>query len=108
MLYAWYELFFDTDGKLRSIQNDNYKPRDKSTYEFQNQKFSIDSWFLNEVEDQNIESISKLLIEESINYEIVEYFGRNVINVSSGIVIDFDEVANKKGINELIGIRYWP
>ncbi|MBB3168600.1 hypothetical protein [Simiduia aestuariiviva] len=108
LLYAWYELFFDPDGILKSIQNDNYNPKDTGTYFFENEKFSIDPWFLNEVQEQNIESISRLLSDNGIKFEIVDYYGRNVLKVNSGVIVDFDEDENENGIKELIGVRYWP
>ena len=42
LLYAWYELFFDNEDKLYSIQNDNYDPKDMETYSFRNEKIEID------------------------------------------------------------------
>jgi hypothetical protein len=108
LLYSWYEFFFDHNGILRSIQNDNYNPKNKNTYLFKNDKYFINSWFLNEVEDQTIETVGILLTQESISFEIIDYYGRRVLKASSGVVIDFDENPNEKGTKALAGVRYWP
>jgi hypothetical protein len=108
LLYAWYELFFDHEGILKSIQNDNYDPRDRKTYSFKNEKIQIDPWFLNEKEDQTIDYVSGLLSKESIVFETIDYYGRAALKASSGVVIDFDEDINESGVKQLIGLRYWP
>ncbi len=108
LLYAWYELFFNHDSELNSIQNDNYDPCDKQTYSYKNEKFEIDSWFLNGVENQSINDISEVLSSKGMKYEIIDYYGRHAIKLKSGVVVDFDEEENERGINALMGIRYWP
>ena len=106
--YAWYELFFDNEYRLYSIQNDNYDPKDIATYSFRNENIEIDYWFLNEVENQSIGDIANLLDTKGMVYEIIDYYGRDVIKLASGVVVDFDEEVNEYGVRSLIGIRYWP
>jgi len=108
LLYSWYEFFFDHKNKLHSIQNDNYAPSDAASFEFKNEAIEIDSWFLNSTPNQTLESILNLLNAKNIDSALVNYFGRNVIKVNSGVIVDFDEEKNSDGVRELIGIRYWP
>lgn len=108
LIYAWYELFFSHQDELYSIQNDNYEPSDRSTYYFKNDKFEIDSWFLNEEENQSIEDISAILDRSDLKYTIIDYYERAAIKLNSGVVIDFDDEENDDGIQELLGVRYWP
>ncbi len=108
LLYAWYEFFFNRENKLHSIQNDNYDPKDEASYSFKNEKIEIDPWFLNAVDNQTIEEISDILNQKSIEFEIIDYYGRDAIRLESGVVIDFDEEENEFGIKILIGVRYWP
>jgi hypothetical protein len=107
-LYAWYELFYDHNNTLKSIQNDNYDPTDKKSYFFKNEKFEIDPWFLNEKSNQNIEDISSLLADANIPYQKLQYHGRVVLQTQSGVIVDFDEEENEVGVKALMGIRYWP
>ena len=106
LLYGCYELFFNHESKLYSIQNDNYNPSDSTTYNFKNELFEIDSWFLNDNQNQTLEDISKLLFTFDIDHNIQSYYGRNVIVTSSNVVIDFSDEPNNLGVHELIGIRY--
>lgn len=108
LLYAWYELFFNQEELLHSIQNDNYVPSDKQSYSFKNDKIVIDSWFLNDTENQSLSDISKILDGRRMRYKVIDYYGRDVIKLKSGVVIDFDEEENEYGIKALIGIRFWP
>ena len=108
LLYAWYELFFNNEDRLHSIQNDNYDPSNIKTYSFQNEKIEIDSWFLNEVENQTIDDISKILNAKSLQYELIDYYGRDALKLESGVIVDFDEVENENGIKPLLGLRFWP
>jgi hypothetical protein len=68
LLYAWYELFLNHENILVSIHNDNYDPTDKASYEFENEKIKIDSWFLNNTENQTTETVSTILKNEGIEY----------------------------------------
>ena len=108
LLYGWYELFFNHENTLHSIQNDKYNPNASETYEFKNEVFKIDSWFLNHRKNQTIDEISKLLYSSDIDHSVINYYGRNVIITSSNVVIDFSDDENELGVRELIGIRYWP
>ena len=108
LVYGWYEFFFDRDGLLCSIQNDNYNPKEKNSYFFKNEKIEIDSWFLNGVQNQSIGDIAGILDGKGLDYEVVRYYGRDVIYLKSGVVIDFDEEENECGIKSLVGIRLWP
>ena len=108
LLYAWYELFYDHNDALKSIQNDNYDPSDKNSYYFKNEKFEIDPWFLNDKPNQNIMDISVLLANAKIPYQIIQYHGRVALQTQSGVVVDFDEEENEEGVKALMGIRYWP
>ena len=108
LLYSWYEFFFNNENKLYSIQNDNYDSTDASSFEFKNESIEIDSWFLNNTRNQSIDNIIELLSLKKIDYSVIDYFGRNVIKLTSGVVVDFDEEKNTHGVKELIGIRYWP
>jgi hypothetical protein len=108
LLYAWYELFFNHEDILHSIQIDNYDPNDKESYYFKNKKIEIDSWFLNEVCNQNLESVSKILDQADITYEKIDYYGREALKAQSGVVVDFQDEENYSGVKELIGLRYWP
>ncbi|MBB3166835.1 hypothetical protein [Simiduia aestuariiviva] len=108
LIYGWYELFINSEDRLYSIQNDNYDPKYPETYIFQNSKFEIDPWILNNSTCQNIESISSKLKNSGIRFCLEEYYGRIVIKADSGVIIDFEEDENEIGLRELIGIRYWP
>jgi hypothetical protein len=108
LLYAWYELFFNNDGKLHSIQNDNYDPADKRSYEFKNNLFEIEPWFLNTTKNQSITDISNILDQKGLEYDVIDYYGHDALKLKSGVVVDFDEEENECGVNALIGIRYWP
>jgi len=108
LLYAWYEFFFNHEDRLHSIQNDNYDPSDRSSYEFKNDTFEIDPWFLNETRNQSIAGISKILDQKGLKYNVIDYYGRNAIKLESNVVVDFDEEENESGVKALIGIRYWP
>ncbi|MFC1750943.1 hypothetical protein ACFL2V_19295 [Pseudomonadota bacterium] len=108
LLYARYELFFNHENILWSIQNDNYDPKEPVSFKFENDSVEIDSWFLNQDKGQTIDSVSKLLNEQNVKYSIVEYYGRKVIKAESEVVVDFSDEENETGIHELIGLRYWP
>ncbi len=108
LIYAWYELFINHEDKLTSIQNDNYDPKNPESYTFENEKIEVDPWFLNDVLNQTIESVSKLLKSSGVNFDLADYYGRSVIKVDSGVIIDFSEEKNQNGVRELSGIRYWP
>ena len=108
LLFGWYELFFDHNNVLTAIQNDNYDPEQPETYRFSNDQFEVDSWFLNSRKNQSISSIISFLKGTEIPYVVKDYFGREVIQVASGVIIDFDEDQNQYGVNELLGIRFWP
>ena len=108
LLYAWYELFFNHEETLCSIQNDNYNPEIKDSYSFSNDSFQIDPWFLNDVKNKNIIDISQLLDEKCIEYQVVDYYGRDVLKLKCGVIVDFEEDNNECGIKPLSGIRFWP
>lgn len=108
LLYAWYELFFDQELKLYSIQNDNYDPKDADSYSFKNEKIEIEPWFLNGKENQSITEIVEIFCTHDMDYEIIDYYGREAIKLASGVVVDFDKEENEHGIKPLIGIRFWP
>lgn len=108
LLYSWYEFFFNNECRLHSIQNDNYEPNDKSSYSFKNSTFEIVPWFLNETTNQSIADVSKILDNQGLEYDVIDYYGRDAIKLKSGVVVDFDEEENESGIKALIGIRYWP
>ncbi|BDY04671.1 hypothetical protein [Ferrimonas sp. YFM] len=108
LLYGWYELFFNRENQLHSIQNDNYDPSRKESYLFKNEKIEIDPWFLNEALNQCIGDISRALEEKGMEYEVIDYYGRDAIKLKSGVVIDFDEEENDCGIKALTGIVLWP
>jgi len=108
LLYAWYELFFDHEHVLKSIQNDNYRPDDPESYEFSNAKFRIDSWILNSDRTQTIESVENLLNIEGIDCEKQFYYDRYVLRAKSGVIVDFSDEENERGIKWLVGVRYWP
>lgn len=107
LLYGWYEFFINHEDRLHSIQNDNYDPKIPETFEFSNEKIEIDSWFLNKVENQTIESVAKLLKAKNIDFVAKNYYGRKIIQTGSGVIIDFDEEENDFGVKNLIGIWYW-
>ena len=108
LMYGWYEFFFDPEGQLKSMQNDNYDPSDSKTYNFKNEKIEVDPWFLNEKPNQTIEDISNLLANSNIGYKKIKYHGRVVLQTEADVVVDFDEDENELGVKSLMGIRYWP
>lgn len=108
LLYSWYELFFDNEKVLKSIQNDHYQPNLPNTYKFSNAKFRIEPWILNADETQTIDSIAHRLKDVGIDYEKEFYYERYVLRAKSGVIVDFDDEENNNGIRRLIGVRYWP
>jgi len=45
--------------------------------------------------------ISNPLDTKGMTYEIIDYYGRDAIKLTSGVVIDFDEEENECGIKPL-------
>lgn len=107
LLYSWYEFFFDDEDILNYIQNDSYNPEDIDSYQFQNEKFEVDAWFMDGSKNQGIDEVKKRLDQENFEYRVEEYYGREIIKLASGVVVDFDDCENSHGIKELTGIRYF-
>ena len=108
VLYGRYEFFFNSEGMLSAIQNDNYDIRFPENAEFSNEKFSIDPWFLRSHSIQTYKDIKQHLLKESIEYQQISYWGRFVIKANSGVVIDFSEEPEILDDRLLVGIRYFP
>lgn len=106
LLYGWYELFFDHTDCLSYIQNDSYNPHQPETYQFKNEHFEIDAWFFNDIKHQTIETVSILLEQASISFDVINYYGRAVIKTESGVIIDFDDEKDPTGTYPLLGFRY--
>ena len=67
-VYGWYELFFQTDNILHSIQNDNFNPESTETYEFKNSFFSIDPWIMKYQKSFSIDNVSEELASEGVDF----------------------------------------
>lgn len=116
--YGRYEFFFDGSG-LRSIQNDHFNPGFPDSMEFSNREIHIDPEFLRADKMKKLNEIESELIKHKIPYKYLEYWGRMVLKMESGVVIDFNDEKwdenedsttkiNNPQEYELIGIRYYP
>ncbi len=107
IIYSWYEFFFNTEGKLRAIQIDNYDPGFPKSYEYKSEIFEIDPWFMRSKNRPKYSEIRGLLIKEGVEFDSIEYYERDVLVLESGVVIDFDDadVLDEKGF---IGFRFFP
>lgn len=106
--YGWYELFFNAGCQLYAIQNDNYDGTDDSTYMFENDKISIVPWLMTSPEAPKFEAVVSILKAESIPFSNEKYYGRRVLWLRSGVMIDFHETPRAIRDRKLLGFRYWP
>ena len=108
LLYGWYEFFINNEDHLYAIQNDHYDPTTPETFQFKSDEITIDPWILTSMENLDISSLVERLAQEKIEAKTTGYFGREVIETKTGIVIDFDEEIAHPGTRNLLGFRYWP
>ena len=128
--YNWYEFFFvKKTGKLYGIQNDHLQ-FDCSNHEemilFKNEKFKVDTWFIEVNRELTRRDVRKILKEERIPFTEKEHFEDTVFLFESGVYLDFDNrdgsyvydgedwekdesvVIHEKEDEVLNGIRYYP
>ena len=114
--YGYYEFYF-TGDRLRTIQNDHFDPEYPEMMEFSNDLFTIEPAFFRPEQKRTMFEVEQHLHQSDIIFSEIEYFGRPVIQTSSGMIIDFsDEYYDKKSGNlaqfkdikehTLLGFRY--
>lgn len=100
LMYAWYEFFYWQDSlKINGIQNDHLTNWQvgkikihKEAICFQNDKISIDIWFLQVGKNISYGEVINILKSEGIPFEEIndQYRGR-LIKFKSGVTMDFDD-----------------
>lgn len=93
VLYSRYEFFFNTETNiLESIQNDHLQgdcENHKELIHFQNDFFTIDTWFIQVQQDITRGQIIELLTREGIVYQEETFMGHDIIRFESGVTLDF-------------------
>ena len=108
IIFAWYELFLDSNEELFAIQIDNYVSEDPETYNFENDKFKIEPWLMTSPKAPSYNDVIVLLKSEGVSFDEFEYYERSCIKLESDVVIDFHEEPKAVGLRPLLGFRYWP
>lgn len=106
--YDWYEFFF-FDDELHYFQNDHLKAdcaNHNEMFEFENDKFKFDSWFLEADRDFTLREVVAMLEAENAQFIVKDEDYRvgelKRIQMANGVVIDFENFTtvfeyNKKG-----------
>ncbi len=113
-LYGWYEFFYETDTKeIEAIQNDHLL--DGDLFDYQNEHFQVDPWFLKAGKEFTFPEVVDLLQEEQIPFRVVRRHGTGPeeIEFKSGVHFDFIEqcdaqTGKESGEKVLLAIRYFP
>ncbi len=105
LMYAWYEFFYWEDSlKIVGIQNDHLTislENEKNKIEihqdsicFQNDRISIDIWFLKPGQDITYSEVIDILRTENISFEeITDHYQNHLIKFDSGVTMDFDDLS---------------
>ena len=118
LYYSRYEFMF-LNGCLESIQNDQFDPDYPDLMEYENEVFKVDTEFMKADAPKCRKDIEAYLQEYNIEYQPVAYWGREALQTSSGVVLDFadDQWSDEKETwvtihpkedHPFLGIRYFP
>ncbi len=108
IIYAWYELFFDSNDRLCAIKIDHYDARHVSSYQYRNENFEIAPWLMTSPEAPTMQDVMAELDREAIEYRSETDGGRHHLVLSSGVTIDFHPGPKEPPQRPLLGFHYFP
>jgi hypothetical protein len=110
--YGRYEFFFDPEKEnmLYAIQNDHLMHTAAYSQEtgFENSRFFIDTWILQQGKNITKKQIIALLGEAHISFSYEMMAGMEILKLQSGVTLDFDLAREQDTEEVLNGIRYFP
>jgi hypothetical protein len=117
LLYGWYEFFYWTDNKkLFAIQNDHLDSDTTDNFNYSNGLFRFDPWIF--TRQIRLQDLCDILVTDKIQFEIKSFNDREIIELQTGFIFDFDNEIWSESDNDwikipnymdskLIGFRYF-